>query len=200
MLRIGLTGGIASGKSAAAEQFAELGAQVIDTDVIARQVVAPGTPGLQQLAAEFGTEILTPEGTLDRAALRARVFNDATARRQLEALLHPLIRAATLAEAATASGPYQVFVVPLLVETDFGKLVDRVLVIDCPEALQRQRLRQRDQTDPAATEQMLAAQTDRASRLAAADDIIVNDGSRAELASAVRKLHEKYLRLAADIH
>ncbi len=139
MLKIGLTGGIASGKSTVAEMLAALGAAVIDTDVIAREVVAPGEAGLTAVTAAFGNELLAPDGTLDRAKLRRLVFADPAKRRRLEAILHPLIRARAVAAAQQASGPYLVFVVPLLIETDFVALVDRVLVVDCDPATQLRR-------------------------------------------------------------
>lgn len=196
MLKIGLTGGVASGKSAAARLFAELGAQIIDTDLIARDVVAPGTSGLQQLTRAFGADVLSPAGELDRAAMRARIFSQPALRQQLEAILHPLIRAGALEEAKTVTGPYQIMVVPLLLETGFDKLVDRVLVIDCPEKLQQERLATRDKIEAGLVRQMLAAQTDRTTRLQGADDVIVNDGSPEQLANAVRILHQQYLQLA----
>jgi dephospho-CoA kinase len=143
-LVVGLTGGIASGKSAVAAMFVAHGAGLVDTDAVAREVVAPGEPGLEAVRAAFGFKVLSPSGELNRAALRALVFEDDAKRRQLEALLHPLIRARTLAKLAEISAPYAVVAVPLLVETDFGKLVDRVLVVDCPEHTQLERLMKRD--------------------------------------------------------
>ncbi|MBT8421602.1 MAG: dephospho-CoA kinase, partial [Gammaproteobacteria bacterium] len=130
MLKIGLTGGIASGKSAVADILGELGATIIDTDFIARAVVEPETPGLKQIIAEFGDEVIAADGHLDRNAMRTRVFGDDAQRRKLEAILHPLIREATLDAIAAADGPYLVIVVPLLLETDFAELVDRILVVD----------------------------------------------------------------------
>jgi len=199
VLRIGLTGGIASGKSTVAELFAAQGAAVIDTDVVAREVVGPGTPGLAMITAAFGPQILGPDGALDRAALRQTVFADSRLRAQLEAILHPLIRAATLEESATlADAEYQIIVVPLLVETGFRELVDRVLVVDCPTEMQRARLMARDAESEAMANEMIHAQISREERLAVADDVISNDSGPEALEPAVRALHEKYQALAAE--
>jgi dephospho-CoA kinase len=199
LLRIGLTGGIASGKSAVAALFASLGATVIDTDIIAREVVAPGQPGLAEIVAAFGPDILQADGMLDRSGLRQLVFSDPARKQQLESILHPLIRAATLAEAEkTASvSSYQIFVVPLLVETDFATLVDRVLVVDCPTDLQHARLLARDKESAAGADALIAAQVSREGRLAIADDVISNDSDLAALEPVVRALHQQYLQLAA---
>lgn len=197
MLKIGLTGGIASGKSTVAAMFEALGVPVVDTDVIAREVVEPGEPGLSAVAAEFGDQVLAPDGRLDRRRLRAVVFADDAKRRRLEAILHPLIRARVL-ERLEAFGdiPYAIVVVPLLVETDFGKLVDRVLVVDVPAETQLDRLVARDGIGRAEAEAMLAAQVDRTTRLAHADDVIDNAGDRASAHAAVERLHQRYLQLA----
>jgi dephospho-CoA kinase len=198
MLRIGLTGGIASGKSAAAAVFAGLGVPVIDSDVIAREVVAPGSPGLAAIRARFGDGVLQADGQLDRRALRAQVFADPAARRDLEALTHPLIRQKMAALSAAAGGPYQIHAIPLLVEGGVKRPgIDRVLVIDCPEALQIQRVMARDRVDEAGARAVLAAQATRAQRLAAADDVIVNDRGLDALQDAVTALHRRYLELAA---
>ena len=198
MLRIGLTGGIASGKSAAAAVFAELGVPVIDSDVIAREVVAPGSPGLAAIRARFGEGVLQADGQLDRRALRAQVFADPTARRELEALTHPLIRERMAAQYAAAGGPYQIHAIPLLVEGGARRPgIDRVLVIDCPEEIQVQRVMARDRVDEAGARAVLAAQASRAQRLAAADDVIVNDQGLETLREAVVTLHQRYLGLAA---
>ena len=198
MLKIGLTGGIASGKSAVADTLGELGACIIDTDVIAREVVAPGTPGLDQVVAAFGDEVVAADGGLDRAALRTLVFADSARRKQLEAILHPLIRAATLEAAARATGPYLVFVVPLLLETDFAALVDRILVVDCDPGLQIERVMRRDQCTSDEARRIIRSQTDRATRLEAADDVLDNNGSLSELQSATAALHAQYLQLAGS--
>jgi len=198
ILRIGLTGGIASGKTTVADEFARLGVPIIDTDRIARQLTAPGSPIVAGITDLFGPEILDARGRLDRSRLRSRVFDDREQRQRLEQLLHPLIRRETLRAADRAGGPYQILVVPLLVETGFGQLVDRVLVVDCPEAVQRQRLIRRDGEPADRAERMIAAQADRAVRLQAADDVIDNTGDLATLCSRVRALHQGYLALAAN--
>lgn len=195
--RIGLTGGIASGKSTVARLFAGLGVPVIDTDELAREVVQPGSAGLAEIVAAFGPGVLDAEGALDRRQLRARVFADPAARARLEAITHPRIEAAMLAAAGRAGGPYQLLVVPLLAEAGFGRHVDRVLLVDCPPETQYRRLLERDGEDPAQARRMLAAQLDRASRLHHADDIIHNDDADpAALLAQVQALHRRYLALA----
>lgn len=198
MLRIGLTGGIASGKSSVAEMFAELGAVLVDTDQVAREVVARGQPGLAAVSAEFGADILTPEGSLDRGKLRSIIFANAASRRRLEAILHPLIRQRTLQLLETAQGPYAIAVVPLLVETDFGSLVDRVLVVDCRRETQLKRLMHRDGLSEAEALAAIDAQIDRDSRLEAADDVIDNDGPPDATRRQVGILHPRYLAIADD--
>src|SRR5262249_18735617 len=143
-LRVGLTGGIASGKSLVANMFAKLGAELLDADQVAREVVAPGEPVLSAIRDAFGPEVLSPAGELDRAALRKVVFADADKRHTLDALLHPLIRARLLARLDQVRRPYAIVAVPLLVETDFAALVDRVAVVDCPVSMQLERLMRRD--------------------------------------------------------
>jgi dephospho-CoA kinase len=198
MFRIGLTGGIASGKSAVADVFTELGAAVVDTDAVARDVVAPGESGLEAVAAEFGSDVLLPNGELDRRALRSIVFSDPQRREVLESILHPLIRARTLQVIASLEAPYVIVVVPLLLETGFAELVERILVVDCPEAQQLERLRQRDDVGESEARAMLAAQTDRQTRLARADDVIDNSGSIEATRAQVKALHERYLAMAAN--
>ncbi|MBU3671705.1 MAG: dephospho-CoA kinase [Sinobacteraceae bacterium] len=200
MLRIGLTGGIASGKSTVERLFAAHGVPIIDSDVIAREVVAPGTPGLAQVRARFGDGVLQEDGSLDRRALRRLVFEDPMARRDLEAILHPLIRSAMAEQSAAANGPYQINVIPLLIEGGRRAGIDRVLVVDCPEALQIERVMQRDQVTETEARAVLAAQTRRSDRLAAADDVIVNDGDPAALQAQVDALHAKYLHWAVYGH
>lgn len=194
---IGLTGGIASGKSTVSQLFAGHGVPVIDADVIAREVIAPGTALLQKVFARFGPTIRRPDGTLDRPALRQLVFADSGKRRELEALLHPAIRERTARLAWQAIGPYQLHVVPLLVETGAASRYHRVLVVDCPESLQTQRLRARDGLAEAQVQAMLEAQATRQARLALADDVINNDGELAALAPQVAALHQQYLKLVA---
>jgi dephospho-CoA kinase len=196
LLRIGLTGGIASGKSTVADLFGALEVPVIDTDKIAREVVEPGQPPLEKLVERFGTGILTPDGHLDRPKLREIVFSDPKARADLEALTHPAIGSAVEAMAAAAGGPYQILVIPLLVEKGLGKRLDRVLVVDCPETLQLQRLQARDGSSPAQAQAILDAQASRTARLKAADDVIRNESDVAALRQQVEALHRRYLELA----
>jgi dephospho-CoA kinase len=196
-MRVGLTGGIASGKSAVARLFASHGVPIIDSDELARALLAPGSPLLAAVFARFGAELERADGSLDRALLRARVFADGAARHELEALLHPAIAARAQQLAEAADGPYQIHVVPLLVETGLTDRYDRVLVVDCPESLQLARLLARDGISSALARAMLDAQAPRAVRLAAADDVIRNEGSIEELAPQVAALHARYLALAA---
>ena len=193
---VGLTGGIASGKSAVAREFESLGISVIDTDQLARDVVEPGTPALRELVAAFGPEILTADGHLDRRRMRDRVFADPSQRRILESITHPAIRNELARRAAAARGPYQIHVVPLLVEGGRNSAFSRVLVVDCPEETQIKRLMARDHSTEAQGRQILAAQASRSDRLSAADDVIENTGDLSELREKVRTLHQKYLELA----
>ena len=196
-LRIGLTGGIASGKSTVSQRFAELGVPVIDADVASRIVVEPGTAGLAQVVARFGAGVLHADGQLDRRALRDLIFKEASLRQALDAILHPLIRAEMEREAAQAKAPYVVMAIPLLVEGgNAGKRVDRVLVVDADETLQIQRLQARDGGSQEQARAILSSQASRAARLAVADDVLLNSGTVAELRQAVDRLHEKYLQLA----
>lgn len=197
MLRIGLTGGIASGKSTVAELFAARGVTVLDTDRIAREVVEPGRPALAALVQALGSDILSRDGRLDRTLLRRRIFADAEARRTVEGILHPAILEELGRQSVAAPGPYQVLVIPLLVEGDRAGLFDRVLVVDCPEELQVERLMSRDGETREGAQRMLAAQTSRRARLAAADDVIVNDGPAGDLERQVAGLDRKYRELAA---
>ena len=198
MLKIGLTGGIGSGKTAASEHFAKLGAAVIDTDLLSRELVEPGQPALTEIVDAFGPGIIDADGRLDRGALRARVFADVAARKRLEQILHPKIRATMLERARRSEAPYVVFVIPLLFETGQQALVDRVLVIDVPESVQRSRVAQRDQLDATELDAIFRAQTDRQTRLRQADDVIRNDGSIENLHAAVEELHRQYLRQVED--
>jgi dephospho-CoA kinase len=198
VLRVGLTGGIASGKSQVAEMFATLGVPVADTDQIAREVVAPGTAGLAAVRAAFGAAILAADGSLDRVKLRDLVFDDRGARRRLEGILHPLIREATLARLAAIEAPYVIVVVPLLLETDFAALVDRVLVVDCPPKMQLERVMRRDSVSRERAESIVSAQVDHALRLDAADDVIDNSRTIEHTREQVVALHRQYLELARD--
>ena len=195
--RVGLTGGIASGKSTAAKFFGALGVPILDSDQVARDVVEPGQPPLERLVERFGRKILTVDGHLDRPALRDIVFSDPKARADLEALTHPAIGAAMEARSAAAGGPYQILVIPLLVEKNLASHVDRVLVVDCDEELQIRRLRDRDGSTPEQVQAILKAQAPRAARLKAADDVIHNDTDRSAVRDQVAALHGRYLELAA---
>lgn len=196
MLIVGLTGGIASGKSTAAEFFAKRGAPVIDTDRIARELVEPGTPALTRIVADFGSEVLTAAGRLDRRALGRRVFRDPAARHRLEEILHPPIRAETRKRLAVLDAPYVIVVIPLLLESAQGDLVQRILVVDTPESLQRHRASVRDGLSREQVDAIMSAQSDRVTRLAAADDVLVNDLDRSQLERQVEALHQRYLQLA----
>src|SRR5271154_3900021 len=194
-LRIGLTRGIASGRSPAPERFTELGAPVIDADVVSRAVVEPGTAGLAQVIARFGTGVLDARGYLDRKALRTLIFDDAASRRSLDSILHPLIRSEMERLAAVASGPYVVMAIPLLIESGGAhRRVDRVLVVDADETLQIKRVQARDGSSAEQARAILASQASREARLAAADDVISNTGTVADLRQAVDRLHEQYLQ------
>jgi len=195
--RVGLTGGIASGKSTAAKFFGALGVPILDSDQVARDVVEPGQPPLERLVERFGRKILTVDGHLDRPALRDIVFSDPKARADLEALTHPAIGAAMEARSAAAGGPYQILVIPLLVEKNLASHVDRVLVVDCDEQLQVRRLRDRDGSTPEQVQAILKAQAPRAARLKAADDVIHNDSDMSAVRDQVAALHQRYLELAA---
>jgi dephospho-CoA kinase len=197
---VGLTGGIGSGKSAVADLFAARGVVVIDTDAIAHQLTAPGGAAMPAIGAEFGAAVATPEGAHDRAAMRSIVFADASARKRLEAILHPMIRNESERRLASADSPYAILMVPLLVESgDYRKRVDRVAVVDCREQTQIDRVMQRNGLSRPEVERILAAQATRAERLAAADDVIDNDGALAELAPRIERLHAAYLASAGRI-
>jgi dephospho-CoA kinase len=199
-MRIGLTGGIASGKTTVAARFTELGITVIDADDSARAVVARGTPGLTAVIAAFGAGVLDPHGELDRPAVRDLIFADPERRKQLEAILHPLIRAHMDRLATLALGPYLVMAIPLLVEGASRRGLDRILVVDVAEEMQLSRVMARDGSTPAQARAIIAAQASRQARLSAADDVLVNSGTVPELRQAVDVLHHKYLDLAGTSH
>lgn len=192
---IGLTGGIASGKSLAAQTFIELGVPLLEADLVAREVVAPGTAALARIKAEFGSEYLLGDGNLDRARLRRRVFADPAELKRLEQITHPAIRRRLTEWRDAQTAPYCVLSVPILIESGMDALVDRVLVIDTPVEAQLQRLLVRDKVSDTLARQMLAAQASREQRLARADDVIVNSGTPEELRRAIRALHARYLTL-----
>ena len=194
---IGLTGGIGSGKSAATAIFDELGAGIVDTDVIARELTRDGGAAMPAIRERFGPEYVAADGSLDRARMRRLVFQDPGAKRDLEAILHPLIRAESRARIAASDRPYAIVVVPLLLETGaYRELTDRVLVVDSAEERQVERAARRSAITEDEVRAIMAAQLPRASRLAGADDVLSNDGSMDELRHRVTELHAKYLNLA----
>ena len=198
MLVVGLTGGIGSGKTAVSDRFAHYGVPVIDTDLIARELVEPGQPALAEIAAEFGPECLDNEGRLNRAHLRQRVFADEADRRRLEAILHPRIRAVARERIAALTTPYCLLVIPLLAETGMTDLVDRVLVVDVSEAEQIRRVMARDRIDETQAQRILVAQASRSQRLALADEVVENSGDFASLEQQIADLHQHYLQIVAD--
>jgi dephospho-CoA kinase len=197
-LVVGLTGGIGSGKSAAADEFARLGIPVVDTDAIAHELTSAGGAALPEIERAFGRDALDASGAMDRARMRERVFADPAARRTLEGVLHPMIRDESRRRIQAAQGPYVIHVVPLLVESkDFRERVDRVLVVDCPEDLQVARVRARNALPEAQVRAIMASQATRAERLAAADDVIDNSGSLDALRKQVADLHRRYVEYSA---
>ncbi|WOX52079.1 dephospho-CoA kinase [Aeromonas sp. CD] len=199
MYVVAITGGIGSGKTTVANQFAELGIEVVDADVIAREVVEPGTPALATIAAHFGSDVITPADQLNRRRLRERVFTDPQAKGWLNALLHPLIRTEMQRQCAAARSPYCLLVVPLLVENRLTALANRVLVIDVDEATQIERTCRRDGVSREQAQAILAAQASRAERLAAADDVLDNqNGTPEAIKSRILALHETYLAFASQ--
>ena len=194
---VGLTGGIGSGKSAASDRFGEFGAGVVDTDEISRELTAPAGAAMEEIRKQFGPEFITVDGGLDRARMRRLVFADAAARKKLEAVLHPLIRARTRTAIAAAAQPYVVVVVPLLLETGAcAELVKRVLVVDCEEAEQVRRTMARSGMSAGEVREIMATQLARAERLRRADDVLANDGDLPALQRRVARLHAQYLDLA----
>jgi dephospho-CoA kinase len=196
---IGLTGGVASGKSEVARRFAALGIEIADADLAAREAVAAGSEGLAEVAATFGRGVLLPDGGLNRAAMRGIVFDDVQARRRLEAIVHPRVRMQLRAQCEAASSAYAVADIPLLTEGG-GRAaypwLDRILVVDVPEAVQADRVMARDRVDAELARRMIAAQATRAQRLAIADDVIVNAGPLDALDGHVAALHRRYLAFA----
>jgi dephospho-CoA kinase len=196
-LVVGVTGGIGSGKSTVARLFEALGVAVIDTDVIAHQLTAPGQPAVEAIRARFGDAYVTAQGALDRDRMRELVFADAAAKRDLEAILHPRIRTEAAARLAQATTPYAMLVIPLLAETGgYPGLIDRVLVVDCDEDLQVERAGRRSGLSAEAVRAIMARQVSRVQRLALADDVIDNNGAPEALDAQVRHLHARYLSLA----
>lgn len=197
MLKIGLTGGIGSGKTSVSDIFSELGVPVIDTDLVARQLTARDGAALPGIRSAWGESVMRPDGELDRDALRRRIFAAPEERRRLEAILHPLIRRQVVAELAALDAPYVVVVIPLLVETgNYRELLDRVLVVDCPESLQLERVRARSGLSAEDVSAIISAQADRSSRIAAADDVIANAANSRSLREQVLSLDAKYREIA----
>lgn len=197
---VGLTGGIGCGKSSAAQLFAELGAGVIDTDVIAHQLTAPGSPTLETIRCAFGSDYLLPDGSLDRARMRRLIFSDDSAKARLEDILHPLIKQRVLGEVEMSDAPYLLIVVPLLLETaNYSDVVRRVLVVDCDERQQLQRTMARSKLSAAEVSAIMSKQLGRQARLGKADDVIHNTGSLEDLRRQVETLHRQYLQSAANV-
>jgi len=195
-LVVGLTGGIGSGKSAATKLFSDAGIDIIDADEVARDVVAPGSEGLQKITSHFGADILNLDGTLNRTALRERVFNNEQEKNWLNSLLHPLIRQSMMQQINDSTSPYCILSVPLLVEGKLHEICDKVVVVDCPESMQLTRAMQRDGSSQQIIENIMASQATRKERLSVADDIIDNSGSFEFLEQQVKALHQKYLTIS----
>ena len=197
-MRIGLTGGIASGKSTVADMFVALDVPVIDTDLIAREIVAPGEPALDEIRHEFGDSVFDDEGNLDRSAMRRIIFADPDAKARLESIMHPRIQAVTYERAASAGGRYQIIAVPLLTQSPIRDFVDRVLVVDCDEKTQIRRLVARDNESEGQARRILAAQASRDERLEIADDVVRNDGNLEATLQQVQTLHHRYLAMTTS--
>jgi dephospho-CoA kinase len=196
---IGLTGGIGSGKSAVADQFASLGAAIVDTDVIAHGLTRPGGAAIPKVRELFGDSAISADGAMDRRRVRELVFSDSSAKKRLEGLLHPMIRTESQRQIAAAKAPYVVHVVPLLVESpDYKSRVQRVLVVDCEESVQVERVQRRNGLSADEVRRIIAAQAPRSTRLAAADDVIDNSGPLAAVEPQVRVLHERYISLSRE--
>ena len=193
---VAVTGGIGSGKSEVTQRFASLGVKVIDADVIARELVAPGQPALAEIQRRFGGAVIAEDGQLDRRKMRSEIFADPAKKQLLEALLHPLIASIMQQRASSAAGPYVVLAIPLLAESHRYDWVDRVVVVDAPETVQRERIMRRDALDGSQAEAVMQSQAKRAQRLAIADDVIENSGDLSLLDEAVKDLHAGYLEIA----
>lgn len=195
---VGLTGGIGSGKSTVADLFVARGATLVDTDAIAHELTGAGGAAMAEISAVFGPDVVNPAGGLDRAAMRRQVFADPAARQKLEAILHPMIREISAARCAAAKSPYVILAVPLLVESGtYRERCRRILVVDCPEARQIERVMSRNRMPAEEIRAIMATQATRQERLAIADDVIVNDGGIDDLATQVDALHARYLKLSA---
>jgi dephospho-CoA kinase len=196
---VAVTGGIGAGKSEVTRRFEALGVAVIDADVIARELVAPGQPALQAIRQQFGGAVLAQDGKLDRRRMRELIFSDPGKKQLLEALLHPLIAMVMQQQARAASGPYVMLAIPLLAESHRYDWVDRVLLIDAPVELQRERIMRRDSITQSEADEVIAGQATRAQRIALADDVIINQSDLAELDEAVKRLHSRYLEIARRV-
>ncbi len=196
MLKIGLTGGIGSGKSTVSKIFSDLEIPIIDADIIAHQLVEPGKPAIKDIAEQFGQQILTDQGALNRKQLKEIIFSDPEQKKTLEQILHPLVFAEMESQIKQLSSPYCILSIPLLLETQMQDFVDRILVIDCPVEVQLERVKNRDQLDIKTIQSIIASQVPREQRRQAADDIIINDADTQALAEQVKKLHNLYLSLA----
>jgi len=198
MLVIGLTGGIGSGKSTITRLFEKRNVPVIDTDIIAHQLVKPGQPALKEIIKAFGHLVIQADGELDRQALAKITFSNKHARKKLENILHPEIQKAMLTQISKLSAPYVIAVIPLLLEAKQTALVDHILVVDCPEETQIKRVKQRDNRDEQQLKDIIASQVSRQVRLAAADDIIENEADISELDAKIEELHQKFLLMSQD--
>ena len=198
MFVVGLTGGIGSGKTAASDRFADLGIKVVDADIASRVVVEPGRPALDHIRDHFGDDMILPDGNMDRAKMREKVFANPDERKWLESLLHPLINAEIAQGIASASSPYVILAHPLLIETNQSQICNRVLLIDVPVEVQVQRTMERDDNSEEQVRAIIAAQTDRETRLENADDVVVNDCDLSTLHERIDALHETYRQMAAN--
>ncbi|MDH5472029.1 MAG: dephospho-CoA kinase [Gammaproteobacteria bacterium] len=198
MLVIGLTGGIGSGKSTVAELFRKRKIPIIDTDILARELVRPGQPALNEIIQTFGDTVIHKNGELDRQTLARLTFQNESARKKLEAILHPKIRQLMTEQINSVSAPYVIAVIPLLIEAGQTDLVNHILLVDCPEEIQIHRVKQRDNRDEQQIREILNAQASRQTKIAMADDIIENQGELSDLDAKIEKLHQKYLLMSQD--
>ena len=197
-LYIGLSGGIASGKSLVSDEFSLLGADIIDTDIIARELVFPGSKTLHEIVSNFGNDVLQADGNLNRKLMRQMIFNKADKRKTLERIMHPKIQNEVQSKILSSSGPYQIIVVPLLLKSPILSYIHRVLIIDCNEKTQIDRLKSRDNISEKLAKKMILSQSSRDERLAIADDIILNDGSLEKIKTEAKKLNDFYIKISSS--